>query len=76
MVPQMSRRQVTFLKAHFRGTFLRGSQEISASTLAQKLSTRSNQEREDQESSGRMGAVVGGVSAAALAYLVYAEKER
>ena len=75
MVSQMSRRQVTLLRTHFRGTFLRGSQ-ISTSTLVQKLSTRSNQKREDQETSGGMGAVVGGVSAAALAYLVYAEKQR
>ena len=76
MFSQMSLRQVILLRTHFRGNFLRGSQEISASTLALKLSTRSNQEREEKETSGGMGAVVGGVSAAALAYLVYAEKER
>ena len=76
MFSQMSLRQVILLRTHFRETFSRGSQEISAPTLALKLSTRSNQEREDQETSGGMGAVVGGVSAAALAYLVYLDKDR
>ena len=73
----MSHWHAIFLRAYTRGTFLRSSQEISTSTcLAQNLSTRSNQGREDKKSSGRIGAVVGGVSAAALVYLVYSVKER
>eukprot|EP00092_Neocalanus_flemingeri_P044573 GFUD01049490.1.p1 GENE.GFUD01049490.1~~GFUD01049490.1.p1 ORF type:complete len:429 (+),score=99.60 GFUD01049490.1:85-1371(+) len=40
------------------------------------LSTRSSNKRAEQDNSGSMGAVVGGVSAAALGYKLYSEKDK